>query len=101
MSAARRVVTRDLDGSQRECDSHANRHAPVVSSNNHTTGTGLLTLLDIVDLIKAFPPIRSLELLSEVVIPDTASEHDGFWRQDILRCTSVNCGRVHLKRMQN
>ena len=48
-------------------------NVPIVSSDNDTAGTGLLTLLDEVDIGETFAAVRSAQLLGEFVIANAAS----------------------------
>lgn len=56
-----------------------------MASDNNTAGTGLLALLDEVDLVEALAFVSSLELLSKLVVADTSGVHNGLGRQNILR----------------
>ncbi len=58
---------------------------PVVTSENDATCASLLALLDLVDLSQALALVCSLELLSEVIVADTAGVHNGVRGQNILR----------------
>lgn len=55
-----------------------------MASDDNTTGTGLLALLDEVDLVEAFALVGSLKLFSKLVVADTSSVHDRLGRQNIL-----------------
>ena len=73
----------DRDNGKGEC-------SPVVAGDNDTAGTGLLALLDEVDLVEALALVGSLELLSELVVADTAGVDDRVRRENVLRTTLVN-----------
>ena len=47
-----------------------------MASDDDGARAGALALLDEVALVKALALVRGLELLSELVIADAASEHD-------------------------
>lgn len=70
-------VQKDTEKGMRQC-------APVVSSNHHTAGTGLLTLIDLVNLVETLALVGSLELLSELIIADAASVDDRVGRKNVL-----------------
>lgn len=59
-------------------------YMPVVTSEDDATCASLLALLDLVDLIQALALVCSLELLSKVVVSDTAGIHNGVRRQNVL-----------------
>ena len=61
------------------------RSVPVVSGDDYTAGTGLLALLDEVDLVEALTLVGSLELLSEVIVTDAAGVDDRVRGQNVLR----------------
>ena len=64
-------------------------HTPVVSSNYHTACTGLLTLLNKVNLVEALTLVGGFELLSELVVAYTAGINDGVGGQNVLRITQL------------
>lgn len=55
-----------------------------MASDNNTAGTGLLALLDEVDLVEALALVGSLKLFSKLVVADTSGVHDGLGGQNIL-----------------
>lgn len=56
-----------------------------MAGDHDTARAGLLALLDLVDLVEALALVRSLELLSELVITDAAGVDDGVRRKNVLR----------------
>jgi hypothetical protein len=57
----------------------------MVARDDHSTSTRFLALLDEVDLVQPFPPVRRPQLLSEIVIADASRVHHRFGREDVLR----------------
>lgn len=55
-----------------------------MTSDNDTAGTGLLALLDEVDLVEALALVSSLELFSKHVVADASGVHNGLGRENIL-----------------
>lgn len=49
----------------------------VMASDDRSAGTGLLALLDLVDLIDTFAAVSGLELLGEIIVTNAAGVHDG------------------------
>ena len=58
--------------------------APMMSSDNYGTSSGLVTRLNHVHIGKAFALVCRFQLFCEHVVADTASIYNGIWRQDIL-----------------
>lgn len=52
----------------------------MVTCDNHRTGASLFAFLDEINLVKAFPLIRSFQLLSKVVVANASGKDDRFWR---------------------
>jgi hypothetical protein len=79
-SAARSVVTSDLDADQHlhlRFWAGKNRvYSPIVTCDNDGARARLLALLDEVRLGKALAAVRSLQLLRKLVVADAASIDD-------------------------
>lgn len=56
----------------------------MVARDDNSTSTRLLSLLDEVNLIQPFPPIRRPQLLSEIVVADTSRVYHRAGREDVL-----------------
>ena len=53
---------------------------PMVACDNNCTSTSLFTFLDEINFVKAFPLIRSFQLLSKVIITDASCKDNRLWR---------------------
>jgi hypothetical protein len=56
----------------------------MVPGDHDRAGTGLLALLDEVDVLQALAAVGSLELLGELVVANTAREYDRVGRKAVL-----------------
>jgi hypothetical protein len=56
----------------------------MVPGDHDRAGTGLLALLDEVDVLQALAAVGSLELLGELVVANTAREDDRVRRKAVL-----------------
>ena len=70
--------------------------APVVASDDDRARARLLALLPEVRLVEALALVGSLELLSELVVTDTASVDDRVRRENVLCITSVEINSTKL-----
>ena len=60
------------------------RNIPIVAGDNHTAGTGLFAFFNVVNLIQSLALVGSFELLSKVVVSDTAGVYDRVWWENVL-----------------
>jgi hypothetical protein len=65
-----------------------------VAGDNDTAGTSSLALLDEVDLVEALPLIGSLELLSKLVVTNTAGIHDRVRGKHILSSNTFSMRQI-------
>ncbi len=90
VSAARRVVTRDLktkiekSSKTRLFVMQLEGDLPVVTCQKNSTGTSLSTVSDLVSGLDALLVIGSSELVSELVISDGTNVDYVFWWEDVL-----------------
>lgn len=64
-----------------------------MASDDHSTRTRLLTLLDLIDLIQSLPLIRLPQLLSQSVVANRPSVHHRMRREDVLRVCITSLDR--------
>lgn len=84
-SAILRRVTSELQNrSMHRTGRTSGDHLPMMSSDDNTTGTCLLALLDLVDFIEALSLVGLFQLLCKLIVADCASVNYGFWREKIL-----------------
>jgi hypothetical protein len=83
-SAARKVVTNDLQIFLNPPRASQLNDVPVVSCDNNSASTGPFPLFDVVNFIETLPGVSSLELFSQIIVTDASGVHHGFWREDVL-----------------
>ena len=83
-SAARKVVTKDLQHLVSPPRPPDLSDVPVVPRNDNSAGAGLFSFLDKVNLIETLPGVGSLELLGQIIVSDASGVHHGFWGEDVL-----------------
>jgi hypothetical protein len=68
------------------CRAKGGDQGAIVTSEDNSASTGLLSLLDKVDLVNTFPLVSGPELLSKIVVTDATGVDDGFWWETV--CSS-------------
>lgn len=67
----------------------------MVTGDDHSTRTRLLTLGNLINLIQPFPLIRCPQLLSEIIIAHRSSVHHRASREDVLSAARYDTGPKH------
>jgi len=60
-------------------------YLPMVAGNNDGACTSLFALLNEIRLVETFTLVGRLQLLSKIIITDSAGINDGALREDVLK----------------